>query len=142
MGKKNDSFGINETGHLERQEDNQNLDFRIDNDGFNRAYRMAIFSKEFKHCYVADGLTMREHQPGTTVQPTVTLNQVEAQQLFDELWRHGFRPNDGSGNSGHIGAINEHLQDMRRLVFDEDIDVNKVRRLPTLPIGRASQDKE
>jgi len=27
------------------------------------------------------------------------------------------RPKDGTGNSGHTGAIEYHLEDMRKLVF-------------------------
>jgi hypothetical protein len=53
--------------------------------------------------------------------PTFHLSPDHAQQLFEELWKAGIRPLDGSGNPGHIGALERHLHDMRALVFKTDV---------------------
>lgn len=51
--------------------------------------------------------------------PTFCITHEQTQQLFNELWNMGYRPADGTGNSGHIAAVSYHLEDMRRLVFKE-----------------------
>ena len=54
------------------------------------------------------------------VEPTMTVSPETAQNLFDELWRAGLRPLDGTGNGGHIGALERHLDDMRILAGVKD----------------------
>ena len=49
--------------------------------------------------------------------PFLVLTDHEAQILMDELWKFGIRPSDGSGNVGQIKAMDDHLKDMRHLVF-------------------------
>lgn len=66
---------------------------------------------------VATGLIMQKHKQGMHLEPTFRLDREQAQVLFDQLWQMGLRPQDGTGNSGHVAAINYHLEDMRRLVF-------------------------
>lgn len=54
---------------------------------------------------------------GAFIQPSFTLSKESVQGLFDQLWSQGYRPKDGTGNSGHIAAVQYHLEDMRKLVF-------------------------
>ena len=51
-------------------------------------------------------------------QPAFCLNKDEAQAFMDELWNVGFRPTEGSGSAGAMAAVQAHLKDMQRLVFD------------------------
>lgn len=44
-----------------------------------------------------------------------------AQNLMDELWKHGIRPSD-IGSPGHLEATKTHLSDMRKLV-EKSLDV-------------------
>jgi len=53
------------------------------------------------------------------VDPTVTISRENAQFLMDEFWKIGFRPTEGTGSAGALDAVKYHLEDMRRLVFDE-----------------------
>lgn len=48
-----------------------------------------------------------------------SLREFEVQELFNRLWELGYRPKDGTGNSGHIEAVSRHLEDMRKLVFEQ-----------------------
>lgn len=41
-----------------------------------------------------------------------------AQVLMDDLWACGIRPTEGQGSAGAMRAMESHLADMRRLVFD------------------------
>jgi len=49
--------------------------------------------------------------------PFMKLNKKTVQDLFNQMWSAGFRPKDGTGNSGHVEAMKYHLEDMRKLVF-------------------------
>jgi hypothetical protein len=51
--------------------------------------------------------------------PTLRLTSDEAQQLMNGLWHAGIRPRDGAGSLAHVDATKAHLEDMRRLVFEQ-----------------------
>ena len=51
-------------------------------------------------------------------EPALRMSRDSAQQLMDELFRIGIRPSDGSGSAGQMAATERHLEDMRRLVFE------------------------
>lgn len=64
---------------------------------------------EFKK--VEDGATWAE--------PFTTLSMDAAQNLMDELWFLGFRPERGEMSVGQVAATEKHLQDMRSIVFEK-----------------------
>lgn len=64
-------------------------------------------------------------------EPAFTLSFESAQRLMDELWRCGIRPTE-EGTAGQVAAMQAHLQDMRRIVFDF---IGK----PPIPINRARE---
>ncbi len=66
---------------------------------------------------VVTNMTIEEVDRHSFIQPSFTLEREEVQALFDQLWQQGYRPKDGTGNSGHVAAIQYHLEDMRKLVF-------------------------
>lgn len=71
---------------------------------------------------MAEPLMLRDLKPegeGIQPQPCFNLKGDEAQQLMDELWRAGIRPTEGAGSVGQLGAVQEHLKDMRTLVFKQ-----------------------
>jgi hypothetical protein len=41
-----------------------------------------------------------------------------AQKLFDELYALGYRSTD-TGTAGHLAATEKHLDDMRKIAFDQ-----------------------
>jgi len=47
------------------------------------------------------------------------LSDCQAQELMDRLWAAGIRPTEGKGSAGALAATERHLEDMRRLVFEE-----------------------
>ena len=67
----------------------------------------------------AKHLEMVNVEPNAPVEIAFELWPNEAQELFNRLWALGYRPADGTGNSGHIAALQNHLEDMRRLVFSD-----------------------
>lgn len=68
---------------------------------------------------VAQPVTMAEVEPGSFVEPFLRLAPHEAQALMDSLWDCGLRPSEGSGSAGALAATQRHLEDMRRLVFQD-----------------------
>ena len=65
--------------------------------------------------------TFTDHPEYEVTRPAMTLTNTEAQQLMDSLWDVGLRPSEGSGSAGAMLAVQEHLKDMRRLVFDNQV---------------------
>lgn len=50
-------------------------------------------------------------------EPTARLTRDHLQNLMDQLWYLGFRPERGEMSVGQVAAVNAHLQDMRTLAF-------------------------
>ena len=92
---------------------NQDLQARVQRNFWNDAVDILLVQGKS----VAAPLTMIPREEGMLLQPTLTLHQEDAQSLFNQLWAQGFRPKDGTGNSGHIASMQYHLEDMRKLVF-------------------------
>lgn len=63
-------------------------------------------------------VTFEEIPDGSIPEPSFMLAREDAQSLMDELWACGFRPTEGSGSAGSLAATQRHLDDMRKLVFD------------------------
>lgn len=78
---------------------------------------------------VATNVTMQTVAPdaGDEARPFMQLRDGEAQQLMDELWRSGYRPSEGSGSAGSLAATERHLDDMRRLVFEQPTPLKAAR---------------
>lgn len=62
-------------------------------------------------------LVMEKIGPADYCPPLLSLRDVEAQQLMDELWRCGIRPGNGVGNEGQLAATQAHLKDMREIAM-------------------------
>lgn len=67
---------------------------------------------------IVTSLTVETVERGQFIKPSFNLGCQEVQALFNQLWTAGFRPKDGTGNSGHVEALKYHLEDMRKLVFE------------------------
>ena len=50
------------------------------------------------------------YTPGEMVEPTLVFKFEEAQQLMQELWDAGFRPNNGAGSTAEATALQKHIQ--------------------------------
>lgn len=51
-------------------------------------------------------------------QPTIVITTESAQELMNQLWELNIRPVQAKGSIGQLDAVNKHLEDMRRLVFN------------------------
>ena len=46
-----------------------------------------------------------------------TITRGQAQVLMDDLWSCGLRPTEGTGSAGSLKATQEHLEDLKTLLF-------------------------
>lgn len=69
---------------------------------------------------VGQPLTMTALDPDkhARIDPTLSLSPEQAQQLMEELWKAGIRPNE-VGGIGELQATKAHLQDIRALAFQD-----------------------
>ena len=65
-------------------------------------------------------------EEGRCIDPVLSLKKEELQLLMDELWQIGIRPSNGECSVGEIGAIRDHLADMKQIAFHKlGIEVKK-----------------
>jgi len=78
----------------------------------------ADFSGKVTH--ISEPLILNKRDDATILTPTFSLEEEAAQELFNKMWGAGYRPQDGTGNSGHVESLQYHLEDMRKLVFNSE----------------------
>lgn len=101
--------------------DPENVKVRLHRDIYNGVLNFLIANIDFNGKRTALGkLTMQSIDTNKTygTEPTFSLTEENAQSLFQMLWDEGFRPSNGAGHAGHIEAVTYHLEDMRKLVFN------------------------
>lgn len=81
-----------------------------------------VFGYEGQKRWAAKPVEMEDIGDAPVGQPSFTLTKQNVQVIFDQLWAAGYRPNDGTGNTGHVEALKYHLEDMRSLVFERKHD--------------------
>jgi hypothetical protein len=70
----------------------------------------------------SDLKTIKTFKPGTEFNGcTLRLDEEKLELIFNRLWENGFRPKDRRYEN-EMSIINNHLQDMRKLVFKGDIN--------------------
>lgn len=69
--------------------------------------KMASFSIEWKDFDIST------HVP---VENVLEVQDTQAQQLMDALWKSGIRPSNEVGSVGEKNALQSHLSDMRKIV--------------------------
>lgn len=67
----------------------------------------------------AEPIVMKQRDPNLMLEPSLSLEPEAAQTLMDDLWNCGIRPTEGTGSAGALAATQRHLEDMRKLVFNE-----------------------
>lgn len=62
-------------------------------------------------------LVFKKIPDGQVIPSSLNIGRKEAQILIDDLWQCGFRPSEGTGSAGSLRATENHLNDMRKIVF-------------------------
>jgi hypothetical protein len=64
-------------------------------------------------------LVMKKDEDAGIQEPTLNLDMGSAQNLFDAMFQAGMRPTNLADPRNDIKRIDDHLQDMRKLVFKD-----------------------
>lgn len=83
-----------------------------------KAFDFDVYAATKTHFAVPS--VMADRKAGLPIAPVFTLAQAEAQALADALWEAGIRPTGGHGSAGERAAMQRHLDDMRKLVFERE----------------------
>ncbi len=99
------------------------MEIKCSQDSFSPVIDFIVIESTKGVIYIAEPLNMvarteEDKQNFKRIEPTFSLRIDECQQLIDELWRVGLRPSEGTGSSGAMRAVENHLADMRKLSFD------------------------
>jgi hypothetical protein len=68
-----------------------------------------------RHALTSEGLELKT--PGEYCAATAYFDKPQLEVLMSRLWDEGIRPSNW-GHDGQVAALKDHLQDMRRLVFN------------------------
>ena len=67
--------------------------------------------------YTAQPLSLKQTSQVVEALPFCTISKNEAQVLMDDLWQTGLRPSEGTGSAGSLKATQQHLADMKKILF-------------------------
>jgi len=93
-------------------------------------HRLWIFQKTFKGTATYNGQITTEHAHGEAVdeKESIFLSDDMLKALIDAIHKN-FKPSEGKFTEGKLEATEKHLEDMRKLVFnDQVINVAEVRK--------------
>lgn len=75
------------------------------------------YKRDKHHCSYAQPVVMTNADEGTYITPFAVIDKHQAQILMDDLWSAGIRPTEGSGSAGSLKAVQNHLADMKKILF-------------------------
>lgn len=70
-----------------------------------------------KQYSAADNLHMKTLGEDGCAPNFCTLSKSQAQLLMDDLWNCGLRPSEGTGSAGAMKAVQDHLADLKKILF-------------------------
>jgi len=60
-----------------------------------------------------------DYSPAVYAPPPMQFSYEDAQSLMDALWDAGIKPSGGEGHTAHIRALNDHLDSMKKIAFNQ-----------------------
>ncbi len=107
------------------------IEFRFRLTDFDQGFEIAIVEKDERgrvtHVAKNIPLEMEPIEEGIASDWTIRLRGGEriASQMMSELARIGIKPESESKLEGELKATRIHLEDMKRLVFDQGVNIEK-----------------
>lgn len=91
--------------------------FRVVNEPHRFGFAVFMFNEHTREMVKPAVLEVEYIEKNTVYgPPTFEFSTEQAQNLMDELWKAGVRPNNGESSVSHVEALKYHLEDMRKLV--------------------------
>ena len=101
--------------------DTHDIEFLVKHEHWN--YGISLYARQLTEGVkqaVAQPLVFKDEPMDMyTPHPIITLSPDQAQSILDQLWGCGVRPSDGSGSTGQLKATQDHLADMKKIVFKQ-----------------------
>ena len=98
------------------------MKFRVACLDYNDSVGILICEEDYngRITHVADQIqpAMRPHDMNLIHSPTLQMSSMEAAALMTRMWEAGVRPHGIKTQDGEVRRLENHLADMRRLVFD------------------------
>ena len=63
---------------------------------------------------IAEPIAFKKYKRGDTADSCIHIDKKDVQAFMDSLWSSGVRPSNGEGNVGQIGAMTDHLCDLKK----------------------------
>lgn len=87
-----------------------------------RCFELFVYNEERskQKLSILTDAVFKEVEDGLLFEPSpLRLDETAAQNLMDSLWDSGVRPTAGAGSAGAMRAVENHLNDMRAIVFEK-----------------------
>lgn len=95
------------------------LKFHAEHEFRRNKIALTVVDEDGNHFAAAEPVVMKAVGENEVVNPALFMKPDEAQGLMDALWDAGLRPSEGSGSAGALLATQQHLKDMRAIVFKQ-----------------------
>lgn len=93
--------------------------FRINKGSWINGYQMLMIQEhEDGKISIIKDITVDTHSKHVCIPESsiMHINEKAAQGMMDELWDCGVRPTEEHGSKGTLSAVENHLNDMRKIV--------------------------
>lgn len=96
------------------------LSFNIDSNFSNQSVDLRIAKLSCGKTYMGK-IEFEELDPRNIPEPTLRVSHHGdgLQHLFNALWEHGFRPPERARKDDILSAKDDHLDDLRKILFDQ-----------------------
>lgn len=97
--------------------DNPKVEVHIQPNLMRRGVDLYILSTIHESTNLSLGtVTMAEMGPADYMPPSLSLSNLQAQALIDELWSAGFRPSDGAGSAGAMRIAEGQIAEQHKII--------------------------
>ena len=95
----------------------RNIQSTVFNNPYSNRVEIRMCAGRGENVAAAQSVIFSPATEGSEWAPALSLTRTEAQALFDEFIRAGFRPSHQVDAAGALQATRDHLADMREIAF-------------------------
>ena len=101
----------------------EELSIRLEYNFCSRCYCLyiSLFNQGSKELFVGK-LAFEKIERGFILEPLLRIDDEQASTLkilAEDLWKNGIKPQESVSTQGQLQAIDNHLQDMRKITFNK-----------------------
>lgn len=94
------------------------IQIRVEKSDFFPEYKLVILSRSSQETAIVTKYEFETFPEGQLINSSsmLSLSKETVQLLMDDLWRAGIRPTEQINTESKVGALENHLNDMRAIV--------------------------